>query len=189
MHLKTRKKFVHLYVRNDWPIVYSGLMGVFAESKFLLTLSVPTFFRHFRHLQKIDRNSADFGNKNTNYVSKEGYCPCLFATWFDFWNYFWKSGEIYFWKFHFLRGGVEIQVGFGLRPKAEAKGRKKFGLKPKLQILRNTDYYKLSVEKRVFLIFLQKTFKFLIQDFANLFFKPSALTFSQKAKKLRPPKP
>ena len=46
----------------------------------LLTLSVPNFFRHFHHLQKIYCDLADFGNKNTNHVPSEGYCPCLFAT-------------------------------------------------------------------------------------------------------------
>ena len=70
-----------------------------------LALSVPTFFHYSHHLQKIDCNSANFGQENTNYISNERYCPRPFASWVKFWNYFWKSGKICFWKSHFLRWG------------------------------------------------------------------------------------
>ena len=34
-------------------------------------------FHCFHHLQQIGCNSADFGHKNTNYISNERYCPFL----------------------------------------------------------------------------------------------------------------
>ena len=69
-----------------------------------VTLLVPMFFRHFYHLEKIGCNWPDFGPKNTNYIPNKRYCPWLFVGWLNFWNHPWKSGEISFRKFHFMRG-------------------------------------------------------------------------------------
>ena len=88
----------------------------------MLTLSVPTFFRCFHHLQKIDCNSANFGHKNTNYISNERYCPWLFASWVNFWNYFWRSGEICLWKSPFFEGCEEIHTPLVLKGLKSSKG-------------------------------------------------------------------
>ena len=60
--------------KSEGPICKKKIKFGFSFLSITLTLSIPTFFCCFHHLQKIGCNSADLGHRKTNCIPNGRYC-------------------------------------------------------------------------------------------------------------------